>query len=204
MRLLIEPTRSTRYTPPPAAVAAQIAKADARRHAQRIWAEAKRILARCWPDRATRAVLVMEASRLLGLELARRGQAFGEPPPAIVAVKETCPLLDALTSSPEITAIAGRVSLDPNAGRDEEVQTWAQSKIQGSQATVSIYSRVGRDAAAALAVAGERALRERGWRIRGAGPTIVKAPGLVSGIWVAHLALAKLSPAKGEGLTLGR
>jgi hypothetical protein len=164
-----------------------------------------------WPTRRPTSRLdysrqrraLTEAMRVCGLELRRFGATLGEPkaPPKAKA-KPLHPVLAALDSAPELSRLVGRVRLD--GAHDDDTMVWADVIPGESGPMLTVYTQLGEDRAREIGAVTAAALRARGWRTRGAGPTIGKAPGKASGVWAANLALAPLSTTRTGRVTLVR
>ena len=143
----------------------------------------------------------MDAARHVGLETRRLGDRFGKPQPIAKPARRD-PLIEALDHDAALRAIVGRLRLD--GGHDEETGAWAELTRNKDGVALSLYTSLGRDRAVEIAGAAQSAMRNAGWRTRGAGPTIGQAPGKASGVWTANLSLAPLSTGPKVRVILGR
>lgn len=112
------------------------------------------------------------------------------------------PVLLAVDNAPELKRLVGRVRID--GGHDEETMVWAEVSPSPAGPMLTLFTQLGEDRAKEIGAIASAALRSAGWRTRGAGPTIGKAPGKASGVWAANLALSALSPQRGSHLKLVR
>lgn len=108
------------------------------------------------------------------------------------------PVLAAVSTAPEVLRLVGAVSVTGHY--DEDTQVWAE--VSGSSLT--LFTRLGEDRMREIGAVASAALRARGWRTRGAGATVGKAPGKASGIWAANLSLAPLATTRTGRVTLVR
>lgn len=138
-----------------------------------------------------------------GQELRRVGDTLGElPKPKKPKPKPIDPVLAALDSAPELKRIVGRVRMD--GGFDDDTMVWAEVSAGGMGPILTVFTQLGEDRCKEIGHVACQALRARGYRTRGAGPTIAKAPGKASGVWAVNLALAPLSIPRTGRVTLVR
>lgn len=138
-----------------------------------------------------------------GQEIKRFGPTLGQPQQkAAPKPKPLHPVLAALDTAPELKRLVGRVRLDGD--HDDDTMVWADIIERGGQPMLTVYTQLGEDRCREIGATASAALRARGWRTRGAGPTIGKAPGKASGVWAANLALAPLSMPRTGRVTLVR
>lgn len=130
---------------------------------------------------------MFRAAGEVGLEMKRRGEDFDAPKKT--KPKPLDPVLAALKAAPEIARLIGAISVD--VVPDKETQCWAVAGAGALGPSVSIYTRLGSERANELGRTAAEVLRRAGWRTLGAGPAAVAARGMESGVWAAHLSLAR-------------